>query len=139
MTRISPQEAQELLGQGWTYLDVRSEPEFEQGHPPGALNIPFMHAGPSGMTPNPDFLAVVTKVFQKDARIVVGCQSGGRSQRAVQLLEGQGYTALVDQRCGFGGTRDATGRMEPGWAATGLPVEQGIPAGHSYRELQSKP
>ena len=138
MKRVSPQEAKELLDQGWTYLDVRTEPEFEQGHPQGAINIPLLHAGPGGMTPNPDFLAVVQKVLPKDARVVVGCQAGGRSQKAAQQLEGNGYTQLVDQRCGFGGARDATGRVEPGWAAAGLPVEQGQPAGRSYRELAKK-
>lgn len=138
MKRISPQEAQELLAQGWTYLDVRSEPEFENGHPAGALNIPLMQPGPGGMAPNPDFLKVVQAVLPKDAKIVLGCQGGNRSARAGALLEQHGYTNLVDQRCGFGGARDATGRVEPGWAAAGLPVEQGHPPGRAYRELAKK-
>ena len=32
--RVSPEEAQALMqDQGWAYVDVRSVPEFEQGHP----------------------------------------------------------------------------------------------------------
>ncbi len=134
--RVSPKEAKALLDQGWTYLDVRSEPEFERGHPAGAINIPLMHAGPMGMAPNAEFMKVVQAVFPKDARLVVGCQGGGRSMRATQLLESAGYQDIVDQRCGFGGAHDNTGRVvEPGWAAEKLPVETGQPPGCGYQEL----
>ncbi len=136
MKRISPKEAKELLDQGWTYLDVRSEPEFEAGHPAGALNIPLLNAGVGGMTPNPDFMKVVEKVLARDAKVVVGCQSGGRSLRAAQLLESVGYQSIVDQRAGYGGARDQFGRIvEPGWAAEKLPVETGKPDGRSYPDL----
>jgi rhodanese-related sulfurtransferase len=120
MKRISPTEAQALLQEGWTYVDVRSQPEFEQGHPKGAVNIPLMNAGPGGMTPNPDFLASVQKRFPVTSKLVVGCQAGGRSLRAATMLEGAGYSELVDQRCGWGGSNG-----EAGWAASGLPTETG--------------
>ena len=139
MKRISPKEASELMAAGWTYLDVRSEREFEQGHPAGAVNIPLMHAGPGGMTPNGDFLAVVEAAFPRATKLVVGCQAGGRSARAAHVLEGAGFTELVDQRAGFGGARDAGGRItEPGWAAEGLPVDQGQPPAGSYEALWKK-
>src|SRR5216684_1244626 len=108
MKRISPKEAKELMDEGCIYVDVRSEPECEQGYPSGAVNIPLMHAGPSGMMPNPDFLQVVEAVLPKDSRLVIGCQAGGRSLRAVQLLESAGYGQVVDQRAGYGGGRDGT-------------------------------
>src|SRR4051812_21955325 len=41
--RVLPREAAALLADGWAYLDVRSIPEFEQGHPPGAVNVPLLH------------------------------------------------------------------------------------------------
>jgi rhodanese-related sulfurtransferase len=136
MKRVSPKEAKALLDEGWTYVDVRSVPEFEQGHPTGAVNIPLMHAGPQGMTPNPDFMRVVEAVLPKEAKLVIGCQSGGRSMRAAQLLESAGYPQVVDQRAGFGGARDQVGRViEPGWAAERLPVESGRPAKGSYSDL----
>ncbi|MBI3181109.1 MAG: rhodanese-like domain-containing protein [Myxococcales bacterium] len=135
MRRISPREAQALLEQGWVYLDVRSESEFAQGHPAGAYNIPLMHSAARGLVPNPDFQQVVEGAFPKDAKLVLGCVSGGRSLRAGQVLEGMGYTQLADQRCGFAGGRDASGRTELGWLAEGLPVESGQPAARSYREL----
>jgi rhodanese-related sulfurtransferase len=89
-----------------------------------------------GMTPNPDFIKVVEKVFPKDAKVVVGCQTGGRSQRAATLMEGAGYGEIVDQRAGFGGARDQFGRIvEPGWMAENLPVESGQPADRAYASL----
>jgi rhodanese-related sulfurtransferase len=136
--RVSPAEAKQLVDEGWTYLDVRSEPEFAGGHPKGAHNVPLMHSGPGGMQPNPDFLAVVEAVYAKDARLVVGCQGGVRSARAAGVLEGAGFTQIVDQRAGFGGARDAFGQVaEQGWAAAGLPVEATTPGG-SYAELKAK-
>jgi rhodanese-related sulfurtransferase len=139
MKRVSPKEAKELMAAGWTYLDVRSAPEFEQGRPAGAVNVPLMHSGPAGMAPNPDFLAVAQAAFPKNTKLIVGCQAGGRSARAAQVLEGAGYLEIVDQRAGFGGARDAGGRItEPGWAAEGLPVEQGPASTGGYEALRKK-
>ncbi len=126
--RIDPKEALALLDEGYTYLDVRSTPEFERGHPTGAVSIPLMEAGPGGMQPNPDFLRQVEARFPRDTKLVVGCESGGRSARAAALLEQAGFTGLVEQRCGFGGARDSSGRIvEPGWREAGLPVGTGKP------------
>ena len=72
--RISPKESHDLMeNDGYTYVDVRSVPEFEAGHPAGAVNIPWAFANPAGgMTPNPDFLDVMKKMFTTDAKIVFG-------------------------------------------------------------------
>ena len=80
--RVLPAEAAELMKQGWTYLDVRSIPEFEQGHPAGAANIPLLHFQNGRMAPNPDFQRVVEATYPKDTKLVVGCKSGGRSLQA---------------------------------------------------------
>src|SRR5688572_5002880 len=129
MKRVTPREAQALMDQGWTYVDVRSEPEFEQGHPAGRLSVPLMPAGPGGMIPNPDFLAVAEAALPKDKKLVVGCQMGGRSRRDCQLLEQGGWSDIADNAPGWGGTRDPGGRVaEPGWQAEQLPVEKGHPA-----------
>ena len=136
--RVSSADAKQLLDEGYVYLDVRSEPEFAAGHPAGAVNVPLMHAGPRGMTPNPDFQAVVEALYPKDARLVLGCRSGQRSMRAADVLSAAGYTGLVDQRAGFDGTRDTFGQVtEAGWGQSGLPVETTTPGG-SYAELKQK-
>jgi rhodanese-related sulfurtransferase len=138
-TRISPQEANEKLAEGWTYVDVRTTQEFEAGHPPGAVNVPFMHAGPEGMVPNPDFLPAMTAAFPMSADIIVGCKAGGRSLRAARALLGAGFTNVLDQRAGWDGARDAFGQItEPGWSRVGLPVEQGQPEGRSWDDVKKR-
>jgi rhodanese-related sulfurtransferase len=138
-TRISPQEASAKLAEGWTYVDVRTVEEFEAGHPPGAVNVPLMHAGGGGMTPNPDFLRVMSAAFPKDARLVVGCKSGGRSLRAAHALIGEGFTSVVDQRAGWDGARNPFGQVtEPGWSRAGLPTEEGQPGGRSWDDLRKR-
>lgn len=137
--RISPNEANQLLGEGWTYLDVRSVPEYEQGHPDGAWNAPLMHMGGGGMSPNPEFLDVVGAAFPKDARLVVGCKTGGRSQRAAMMLEAAGYQNLVEMRGGWSGESDQMGRVvEKGWSALELPSEKGNPTGRAWDDLRKK-
>jgi rhodanese-related sulfurtransferase len=133
--RISPEEAKGLIDEeGYVYVDVRSLPEFDAGHPTGAYNVPLMNQGPAGMTPNPDFLAVMEKSFPKDARLVVGCKAGGRSQRAAALLESAGYTSVVDQKAGYEGASPA----EPGWRPKGLPTSTQAPPDHTYEGLRSR-
>lgn len=122
--RVSPEEAKALIQEeGYVYLDVRSIPEFEAGHPPGAYNIPLLHATPSGMRPNPDFMNVVHAVFPKESKVVIGCRSGNRSLTAAKAMQQAGFQTVVDQRAGLEGARDPFGQLqEPGWAAAGLEV-----------------
>ncbi len=136
VVRVSPAEAKRLMDEeGYLYVDVRSAPEYEAGHPVGAVNVPIMHAGPAGMTPNPDFAAVMSAAYAKDRKLVLGCRSGQRSLRAAEVLMSAGFTAIVEQRAGHEGSRNAFGAVaEKGWAAEGLPVESQT-AGGSYAEI----
>ena len=135
--RVSPDEAQRLVGEdGYVYLDVRSVPEFEAGHPVGAYNIPLLHMGAGGMEPNADFVDVVKANFAPTDKIVVGCKAGGRSLRAAQVLLSAGYTNIIDQRAGFEGARDNFGQLkEEGWRPAGLPVAIEAEAGRDYASL----
>ena len=137
--RVLPAEASGLMKEGWTYLDVRSIPEFEQGHPAGAANIPLLHAQGGRMMANPDFQRVVEANFPKDTRLVVGCKVGSRSMQAAALLGAAGYTDVVDVRGGYAGERDGMGRVSvAGWAEAGLPTATTAEAGKSYAELSKK-
>lgn len=126
---------------GQVYVDVRSVPEFEKGHPAGARNVPLLHFDQStgGMRPNPDFLAVMQANFAPEAPLLVGCQMGGRSAQAGQALIAAGYQDVTNVSGGFGGARDRmTGQVvAEGWADAGLPVEQDTPAGSGYDELRT--
>jgi rhodanese-related sulfurtransferase len=129
-----------LVDEGWTLLDVRSEAEFSAEHPAGAFNVPLAHLAAGGMTPNPEFAAVVAACFARDAKLVLTCKSGGRSLRAARELAALGYVNLVDQRAGFDGARDPFGALvEPGWKAAGLPLDTGNGGDRSYALLAARP
>jgi rhodanese-related sulfurtransferase len=124
--RISPIEAHAKMSEGYTYLDVRTEAEFAEGRPAGAVNVPFTKAAGGNVIDDPGFLDAVAARFGKDARLVVGCRSGQRSLRAARALLAVGYVDVFEQRAGWDGVRDAFGSVEePGWSRVGLPAERG--------------
>jgi rhodanese-related sulfurtransferase len=139
-SRISPADAHaRMSGEGFTYVDVRTEEEFAAGHPEGAVNVPFMLSGPSGMAPNPDFLQVMERAFAKDAPLILGCKAGNRSARAAQVLAPAGFTRVLDQRAGWDGAKGTFGELlEPGWSRASLPSETGPTDDRSYDAMRRR-
>ena len=139
---IDPQAAYELLkaGTDCVYIDVRTVPEFESGHPEGAVNIPIALPDPArGMALNDQFTQVVEAHFPKEMTILVGCQAGPRSTAAARLLDQTGYQNVSNVRGGFGGMRDPSGQViAPGWSSLGLPVSQDKGENVSYASLAAK-
>ncbi len=137
---VTPKEAQHLLEDGnHRYVDVRSVPEFQNGHPQGAYNVPVLHREPAGMVPNPDFLTVMQVHFEQDTPLLIGCQSGVRSVRAAEALVASGYTQVLNVTGGFGGAKDATGAViGEGWFQAALPVDYGDPEERSYAALHGQ-
>jgi rhodanese-related sulfurtransferase len=136
--RVSAEEGKQLVDDGYTYVDVRTEEEYAAGHPVGAMNVPFMLSVGGRMTPNADFLTVMTAAFPKNSKLLVGCAAGARSAKATAALATEGYLDLVDLRPGFGGVRNPFGQVvEKGWQASGLPVEL-VTSGGSYAEIKSR-
>jgi rhodanese-related sulfurtransferase len=138
---INPEQAKKILDtdSAAVYIDVRTEGEFVNGHVPKALNIPVVLPDPATrqMRPNPEFVSVVSSHFSKDKRIIVGCQMGGRSQFAAQVLDQEGFKSVSNMQGGFGGAKDPMGRVvAPGWAQMGYPVETDAPPGSSYADLK---
>jgi rhodanese-related sulfurtransferase len=79
--------AQRLQASGVTVLDVRTPQEFEAGHVPGAINIPF------------DQVAARTAELGTKARpLLLYCRTGRRSAIAAAELVRQGFTAVYDFR-----------------------------------------
>lgn len=140
ITRISPDEAQaKMKDESFTYVDVRTEEEFEAGHPASSVNVPSMLAGPNGMTPNSEFLGVMIRAFAKDAPLILGCKTGNRSMRAARILLDAGFTRTLEQRAGWDGAKGSFGELvEPGWSRTSLPTETGAPAERSYAAMRAK-
>jgi len=126
--QTDPLQTNDLLQKDKTvaYVDVRTVQEFQAGHVPGSVNIPVMIPDPSSgrMTPNPNFVQAMEAAFQKDRKLILGCQAGGRSQYAADLLDKNGYTDVSNMQGGFGGAKDPMGRVvTPGWLQCNLPVE----------------
>lgn len=92
------------LDEGMILLDVRTRQEWEQeGHIEGATLIPLEELSARAATELPD----------KEAEIIVYCNTGNRSTQAAYLLLNAGYTDVSD----MGGIQ--------GWINAGLPVEYG--------------
>jgi rhodanese-related sulfurtransferase len=139
--QTTPPQTNEMLQKDSTviYLDVRTVPEFTNGHPQRGINIPaFFFQAPGQPTPNPDFLKVVEANIPKDAVVIVGCQTGGRSQRAADLMAQAGYTNVSNMQGGFGGGQDQMGRAVSGWRDSGLPVSTDNSEAVSYSSLAAK-
>ena len=97
---ITAQQAKELMDSqtGYVILDTRTQEEYDQGHIPGAINVPNEEIGTAEITELPD----------KSQLILVYCRSGRRSKEAAEKLVALGYTNIHE----FGGILDWTGEIE---------------------------
>ena len=88
---ISAKDAKAIMDSGGpcTILDVRTDGEYNGGHIKGAISIPVDEIEARAEKKLPD----------KNAVILVYCQSGARSARAARALAGMGYTNVSN----FGG------------------------------------
>ncbi len=68
-------------------IDVREPNEFNAGHVSGAINMP-----PSEIMAGAKQLANTPK----DTQIILYCLSGSRSNVAMNILRGMGYTRLIN-------------------------------------------
>jgi hydroxyacylglutathione hydrolase len=89
-------------GAGPQVLDVRERTEWDAGHIPGSLHVPYhdLHALPNGLDPDRPVAAI--------------CASGQRSAVAASLLQREGAAHVIHVVDGGVGT----------WAAAGWPVER---------------
>ena len=94
VSRISREQAQELIGKGNTLVvDVRDAPEVEQsGKVAGAVHVPRgmleFRADPESPYHDPN--------FAKDKTVIVYCGSGGRSALSGQALKELGYAEVYN-------------------------------------------
>lgn len=76
--------ARALVASGALLLDVRTQEEFAAGHLEGAINIPVQQ------------LEERIDELPEGRPLVVYCQSGRRSAKAVELLRANGREAIFD-------------------------------------------
>ena len=95
---ITAVEAQEMMETETDYiiLDVRTEDEYNTGHVPKAICLPYDAINKE-----------TTSDFKTDQLILVYCRSGNRSKKACASLSDLGFTNVVD----FGGIGDWTGKI----------------------------
>ena len=100
-TRITVQEANEMMDVGAAVVDVREPHEYSSGHVPGANLIPV------------STVYARREELPRDRDVVFVCAVGQRSALACEMAAAAGLTRLYNLE---GGT-DA-------WIKSGLPVEK---------------
>ncbi len=92
--QITAEVAKNIMDSDEDYviLDVREQDEFDEGHIPGAILIPYTEIDKTAEELLP----------QKDKQILVYCRSGRRSKIAAESLAKLGYTNIKE----FGGIID---------------------------------
>lgn len=78
-------------------LDVRTPPEYREGHIPGSKNIPLQQIS-----------RISGADIEKERPLFVYCHSGARSRQAVSTLQRMGYQNVKN----IGGISAYTGKVE---------------------------
>ena len=76
-------KAEEIIGNGGQWLDVRLPSEFENQHKDGAVNMPLY------------FIRLKINTLDKDTKYVVCCDTGRRSSAGAYILSERGFQAYV--------------------------------------------
>ena len=92
--QITAEEAKKIMDSGEEHiiLDTREQDEFDEGHIPGAILIPYTEIENKAEE----------MITDKDKLILVYCRSGRRSKIAAESLAKLGYTNVKE----FGGIID---------------------------------
>ena len=92
--QITQEEAKKIMdsGEDAVILDVREKDEYDSGHIPGSILIPYTEIEAKAEVMLPD----------KKAQILVYCRSGRRSKIAAEVLASLGYINVKE----FGGIID---------------------------------
>lgn len=80
---------EEIKNDDYIIIDVRSKNEYAEGHINGAINIPL------------SVIKEETNKIPKDKKVLVYCQSGSRSKKALKILENLGYTEVYNLKGGL--------------------------------------
>ena len=100
--KVKPAELKQLLDANnadIVIVDVRDETEFKEGHIPTAINIPV------------ETFALRSEVLPKEKKVIVYCNTGGRSYNAYRKLMKLAYPDIAQT-------------LYADWAFAGMPVEK---------------
>ena len=83
---ITIEELKNKMSQGAILIDVRSRQEYQEGHLPGAINIPEYEI----------IKSIEKEIPKKNQLIIIYCQYGGRSRNVYRMMKKLGYTNVYD-------------------------------------------
>src|SRR3954447_2061405 len=84
ITEVAPREVHDIVSTGYrpVVVDVREQHEYDEGRLPGAIHVPRGHFE----------TRIEQAVREKDARLILYCQSGTRSAFAAETASQLGYS-----------------------------------------------
>ncbi len=82
---VDGEAARKLVAAGVKVVDVRTPAEFQTGHVPGALNIPF-----------DEMAQRHSEIGSPSTPVLIYCKSGRRSALAIATLREKGFTQIYD-------------------------------------------
>lgn len=96
--QVTQEEAMNMMAEetGYVILDVRTQAEYDEGHIPSAVLVPY-----------DTIQGDVPELPDKEQLILVYCRSGNRSKQAAQALADAGYENVVE----FGGINTWQGEI----------------------------
>lgn len=101
-TKLKPSEMKQMIDEkrlDYVLIDVRDESEYKEGHIPTAINIPV------------ETFASKQDVLPKEKKIIVYCNTGGRSYTAYRKLMKMAYPTIYQT-------------LFADWKEAGMPVEK---------------
>src|SRR4051812_46938290 len=90
---VDPREVHEIVNNGYkaVVVDVREQHEYDEARLPGAVHVPRGHFE----------TRIENTVKDKDARVILYCQSGNRSAFAAETAEQLGYSNVESMTGGI--------------------------------------
>lgn len=82
---------QEMTQTDFRILDVRTPEEYQKGHISGAENINFYAD---------NFKSQLEKM-DKSTKTIIYCAAGGRSHKALKIMEEMGFTYVLELKNGY--------------------------------------
>lgn len=102
VAEVTSREAHRLIDtKGGQLIDVRAPWEFDEGHPPGAINVPL------------DKLDARLATLPRDRPLVVYCHTGVRAKLAVGKLRRAGFTSVYNMGTIYRWKADPRGDVTP--------------------------